>query len=84
MKAARHICWLSLCCLLGSDLLRLLLNLNFTYTLPDDVQRLVIQPAASLRIVCSIIFRFLVLQNVNIGDVGQTPGEPCLVVPWTV
>ncbi len=66
--------------LADSTLLRLLLCLNLTNSLSDDVQRLVVQPAACLRVVCSVILWLLMRKDVNIGDVGQTSWQPCLVV----
>ena len=70
--------------LLDTTLLSFLLCLNLTNSLSDDMQRLVVQPAACLRVVCSIILWLLVRQDVNIGDVGQASWQPRLVVLGTV
>lgn len=65
-------------------LLSVLLFINLGHPAPDDVQHLVVQPTAGLRVVGSIILRLLVLQNVQIGDVWKASWEESLEVGWPI
>ena len=76
--AVHRICaWLLL-------LLRVLLFIDLSHPAPDDIQHLVIQPAAGLRVIGSIILGLLVLQNVQVGDVWEASWKERFVVGWPI